>query len=105
MDPSHDMAEHVKKHIRVYLAVGTALIVGTILTVAMYYVHFESTTVTIAVALFIASVKASLVAGFFMHLISEKAAVYMIMTSTVFFVASLMALTLLSFQDVPALSS
>ena len=103
MEQSQDITNYVKKHIRIYLAVGCALLVGTILTVAMYYVHFESTALTIAVALFIATVKASLVAGFFMHLISEKTAVYLILSSTVFFVVSLMTLTIFSFHDVPGL--
>ena len=104
MDNSHDLAHHVKQHVKGYLIVGLALILGTVVTVAMYYVHFESTALTITLALFIASVKASLVAGFFMHLISEKTAVYIIMASTAFFFASLMALTLFSFNDVPALT-
>ena len=100
MGDTHDISKHVK----IYLLVFLALLVGTVITVAMYYVHFESTAVAVAVALFIASIKAFLVAGFFMHLISEKTAVYAIMASTMFFFASMMALTLFSFSDVPTVS-
>jgi cytochrome c oxidase subunit 4 len=94
---SHDLSRHV----RIYLAVFLALLVGTIVTVGMYYVHFQNVTVTITVALFIASVKASLVAGFFMHLISERKAIYAIMGCTVFFVAALLFLTVWSRDQVP----
>lgn len=53
-------------------------------TVGAYYVHLPSVALTVAVALFIASVKAFLVAGFFMHLISEKKMIYGILAATVF---------------------
>ena len=49
--------------------------------------------VNVAVALFIATVKAFLVAGYFMHLISEKKMIYGILVATVFFFAGLMFLT------------
>ena len=57
--------------------------------------------VTITVALFIATVKASLVAGFFMHLISEKKAIYAILMTTVFFFAGMMYLTVWSRGEMP----
>lgn len=94
-------AHNLSRHVRIYLAVFIALLVGTILTVSMYYVHFQNVTVTISVALFIASVKACLVAGFFMHLISERKAIYAIMGFTVFFLAALMFLTVWSRDQVP----
>lgn len=94
---SHDLSRHVK----IYLGVFLALLCGTILTVAMYYVHFEKMAVTIAIALFIASVKAFLVAGFFMHLISERKAVYAILSVTIFFFAAMMYLSVWSRDQVP----
>jgi len=96
--------EEIAKHVKVYLTVFAGLLLGTILTVAMYSVHFEQFAITVVVALFIAAVKAFLVAAYFMHLISEKTAIYAIMASTVFFVASLMALTLFAFGDIPSLA-
>ncbi len=90
-DP-HEVAEEVKKYIRVFVA----LLIGTVITVGLYYVYFESVAVTVAVALFIASIKAFLVAGFFMHLISERKMIYGILGSTVFFFAGMMYLTLWS---------
>src|SRR5438876_11680588 len=94
---SHD----ISKHIKVYVGVFVALLLGTILTVAMYYQHFDSVAVTVTIALFIATVKASLVAGFFMHLISEKKAIYAILLATVFFFAGMMYLTVWARGEMP----
>jgi cytochrome c oxidase subunit 4 len=100
MSDSHD-AHDLKKHIRIYLLVFFSLLVGTVLTVAMYYVHFSSMTTTITVALFIATVKALLVAGFFMHLISEKKAIYSTLAVTLFFFAAMMYITVWAKDQVP----
>ena len=78
-----------------------ALIVGTIITVGAYFVHIESMALTIALALFIASVKAFLVAGYFMHLMDEKKMIYGILASTVFFFIGLMGLTIWAMHDFP----
>jgi cytochrome c oxidase subunit 4 len=94
-------AHDIKKHVKIYLLVFGALLLGTFLTVFMYSVHFSSMAVTITIALFIATVKASLVAGFFMHLISEKKAIYAMMAATVFFFAAMMYLVVWSRAQVP----
>lgn len=100
---SHD-AHDVQKDVKKYLMVFGALIVGTIITVAAYFIHFHTFALTVAVALFIASIKAFLVAGYFMHLISEKKMIYGILASTVFFVVGLMFLTIWAMHDYPVLS-
>jgi cytochrome c oxidase subunit IV len=92
-DDHHDIASHVK----VYMYVFYALIVGTIITVAVSYVDLGE-RLNLMVGLFIASCKALLVAGYFMHLISEKKMIYGLLVVTVFFFASLMYLTLWSMQ-------
>jgi len=94
---SHDLSRQVK----IYLCVFIALLVGTLVTVGMYYVHFASMTVTITIALFIATVKGFLVAGFFMHLISERKAIYAILAATVVFFASMMYLTVYARSATP----
>ena len=99
---SDDLA-HMRRDIRVYLMVLGALLVGTIFTVWASYLDFGSRSINIVIALLIATVKASLVAGFFMHLISEKKAIYSILISTAFFFAGLMTLTLFSLHDFPRL--
>jgi cytochrome c oxidase subunit 4 len=96
--------DHIAHHVRRYLYVFAALIFGTILTVWASYIPFPSREINIAVALVIASCKAFLVAGFFMHLISEKKMIYGVLGFTVFFFTGLMALTLWSMGDFPPLT-
>ncbi len=93
--------EEIKKHVRTYIVIFIALLVGTCVTVGLYYVHFENFAVTVAVALFVATIKASLVAAFFMHLISEKKAIYALMSVTVFFFAAMMYLIVWSRGQLP----
>ena len=100
MSDAHDAAA-VKKAVRKYLIIFGALLVGTVVTVLASYVHFGapgSNTLNILVALLIASVKAFLVAGYFMHLISERKMIYGILLATVFFFAVLMYLTIWSME-------
>lgn len=96
---AHDHGHHahdVSKEVRKYLIVFFALLVGTALTVGAAYVDFGGASINIAVALFIATVKAALVAGFFMHLIDERKMIYGVLGATVFFFIGLMYLTLWS---------
>ncbi len=95
-------AAALQRHIKIYIAVFAGLLAGTIATVAAWkWGHFESIAITIAVALFIAVVKAFLVAGFFMHLISERKAIYVILLACVLFFAGLMYLTVWSRDQTP----
>jgi cytochrome c oxidase subunit 4 len=97
----HTATHDVAKDVRRYLIVFIALLGGTLLTVTMYYVHLPSVALTIAIALLIATIKASLVAGFFMHLISERKAIYAILAATFIFFAGLMCLTVWSRDATP----
>lgn len=93
--------DDIASHLKTYIGVFIALLVGTVITVSMYYVHFDSMALTIAIALFIASIKSFLVAAYFMHLISEKKAIYgILIVSAIFFVA-LGGLTLWGMHDPP----
>jgi len=98
----HSSPEYIKKAVRTYMFVGSALIVGTGLTVWASFIHFGSNAWNIAVALIIASVKSFLVAGYFMHLLSEKKAIYATLATTAFFFVALMGLTLWSMNDFPS---
>lgn len=93
--------EDFAHHVRRYLYVFYALIFGTIVTVLASYIPFGHRAINIGVALAIASGKAFLVAGFFMHLISERKMIYGILVFTAFFFVGLMFLTILSFSDLP----
>lgn len=95
MSDSHNPAEF-QAHVKRYLFVFYALIVGTVITVLASRVHIESVAWTVAIALFIACIKGFLVAAYFMHLISEKKMIYGILLATIFFFAGLMFLTIWS---------
>ncbi|MGH7975289.1 MAG: hypothetical protein ACREC8_01365 [Limisphaerales bacterium] len=56
----------------------------------------------VAVILVIACVNAFVVAGFLMHLLSEKKMIYTLLAFTVVFFAGLMGLTLYAMQDFPS---
>ena len=95
-------ADHadINRHVRVYLTVFASLMVLTGLTVAAWKWGPAASGPTIAVALGIAVVKASLVALFFMHLSAEKRLIYWVMILTVVFVIALLLLPLLTASDV-----
>ena len=83
MSDNHDTAS-MQDHVRVYLMVFGALGVLTVVTVLASYLKL-STSEGIFLALIIASVKASLVLGYFMHLITERKMIIWILVMTVFF--------------------
>jgi caa(3)-type oxidase subunit IV len=97
----HHHHEHVRLEQKRFLTVYAVLVVGTVLTVAMYYVHFEEMWQTIAVALLIASVKGSFVAAVFMHLWHGERDIYRIILYTAVVVAALFGLSIFSIFNVP----
>ena len=97
MSSDHSI-ESIKNHIRIYLIVFGALGVLTVITVLASYLEV-STSEGIFLALIIASVKASLVAGYFMHLISERNTIIWILLLTVFFFFAMIFLPLISNTD------
>jgi cytochrome c oxidase subunit 4 len=88
----------VKKEVRRYVVVFVALLCLTVLTVAVSYLNLP-TLPAILVALLVALVKGSLVASYFMHLISEKKAIYMALALTVVLFAVLMSLPIFAHSD------
>jgi cytochrome c oxidase subunit 4 len=93
-----DHAADIDRHVRIYVTVFVALMVLTIVTVAVSRFHLP-VPMAVTVALIVATVKGSLVACYFMHLISEKKLIYAILVLTVVFFAVLMALPILSYLD------
>ena len=85
-----DHAADIDRYVRIYVSVFVALMVLTIVTVAVSRFHLP-VHIAVAVALVVATVKGSLVACYFMHLISEKKLIYAVLVLTaVFFVALLL---------------
>lgn len=76
--------EDIKKHVRVYMIVFGSLAVLTIVTVAVGLLELPIIPALI-VGLVIALVKGGLVAGYFMHLVSERKVVYWVLLLTVVF--------------------
>jgi cytochrome c oxidase subunit 4 len=91
--------EDIRKHVRVYIGVFVALMVLTVITVGVAELHFLSTPAAIAVALFVAIIKGSLVALFFMHLSNERKGIYATLVLTVVFFAFLMAIPKFTEKD------
>jgi cytochrome c oxidase subunit IV len=86
-----DHAADIDRHVRVYITVFAALMVLTIITVAISYLHLP-VAAAVTVALLVATVKGSLVACYFMHLISEKKLIYAVLALTIVFFVALLAL-------------
>ncbi len=91
-------AADIDRHVRVYITVFVALMALTIVTVAISYLHLP-TAMAITVALFVATVKGTLVAGYFMHLISEKKLIYAVLILTAVFFVALMALPVVTHSN------
>ena len=83
-------AADIDSHVRTYIAVFVALMALTVLTVLAWKFLHLSLAGTIAVALAIATVKGSLVACFFMHLISERKLILAVLALTVVFFITLL---------------
>lgn len=84
----HNSPEYVAREKRKYLIVFGMLAILTVITVLVNRLDVPKGT-AIAIALIIASVKAGLVAAYFMHLISERRLIYAVLGITVFFFAML----------------
>jgi cytochrome c oxidase subunit 4 len=97
-DHSGDHAVDIDKHVRVYIAVFVALMVLTIITVAIARLHL-SVPVAVTIALLVATIKGTLVAGYFMHLLSEKKLILAVMALTVAFFVVLLALPVLTHEN------
>ncbi len=95
-------AEHVGKHVKVYVMVFAALSVLTIATVLAWTIgsHFSfSPFATVSTGLLIATIKGSLVALFFMHLSNERRFIYAALLLAGFFFFALLLLPLFSLLD------
>ena len=73
-----DHAVDIDRHVRIYITVFVALMALTIVTVAVSRFHLP-VPVAVTVALLVATIKGSLVACYFMHLISEKKLIYAVL--------------------------
>jgi cytochrome c oxidase subunit 4 len=70
-----DHAVDIDKHVKIYITVFVSLMALTIVTVVISRFHLP-VPIAVTVALLVALIKGSLVACYFMHLISEKKLIY-----------------------------
>src|SRR6266496_975480 len=97
MTSDHTAAD-IDRHVRVYITVFVALMALTLITVAISYLHLPL-PFAVTVALLVATVKGSLVACYFMHLISEKKLIYAVLGLTAVFFVALLALPALTVRN------
>lgn len=95
---SHLDIEATRKTIKLYLAIGAALLVFTGLTVGANQLHL-AVPAAITVALIIAIMKGSMVASVFMHLSHERRWIYGSLILTVLFFIVLMTIPLFTVLD------
>ena len=88
------MGEDIKHHIKTYRNVFFSLLILTVLTVAVSYIHFPYLWLGLFVGLAIASFKGYLVASEFMHLNDEKNWIYGTLIVTVLFLFVLLFMPL-----------
>jgi cytochrome c oxidase subunit 4 len=86
-----ESAEDIRKHVRIYIGVFVALAALTIITVGISYLRLPGFW-GIGFALLVALIKGSLVACYFMHLISEKTIIYWVLVLSLLFFVFLMFL-------------
>src|SRR5919108_4304979 len=97
-DMTGDHAVDIDKHVRVYITVFVALMVLTVVTVTVSRFHLP-VPIAVTVALIVAIIKGSLVACYFMHLISEKKLIYAVLALTGAFLIALMVLPVITVHD------
>jgi len=95
---TNDHAAEIDRHVRVYITVFVTLMALTIVTVAISYLHLP-VHLAVSVALFVAAIKGSLVACYFMHLISEKKVIYGVLVLTALFFIALLLLPVLTVRN------
>ncbi len=94
---AHDPAD-IDRHVRVYITVFVALMALTLVTVAISRFHLP-VPMAVTVALLVAGVKGSLVACYFMHLLSEKKLILAVLALTAVFFVVLLAVPFLTVND------
>jgi FtsH-binding integral membrane protein len=98
----HEHPVDFNNYLRRCLFIFIAIVCATSLMIWISYLpeHY-SWAEKVAMILAVAGANAFVVAGFLMHLISEKKMIYTLLVFTVFFVLGLFVLTICATQDFP----
>lgn len=94
------MGDHadLDRRVKTYILVFVALLVLTVITVAIARLHLPPAQ-AVTVALIVASIKGTLVAGYFMHMFSERKLIYWVLGFTVAFFLAVLLLPLFTTTD------
>ena len=84
----------------IYIFIGVLCAVSLMIFISYLPPHY-TWAVKVTMILCVASVNAFLVAGFLMHLFSEKKMIFTVLAFTVFFFAGLMGLTIWAMNGFP----
>jgi len=90
--PEQDLQD-VKRHVQQHIIIAIAVAVGTLTTLWTSQTNFGSFSLNVAITLGIAAVQAFMVAGFFMHLLSEKKMIYCFLVFTAVFFVVMIGIT------------
>lgn len=102
MSDAKEHSVNLNSYIRLCAVIFLVLICTTGAMIATSFAHLgDGWTLKVALILGIAVVNAFLVAGYLMHLLSEKKMVYTVLAFTVCFFAVLMGLTVWAMHDFP----
>jgi cytochrome c oxidase subunit 4 len=80
---AHAAHDDIRNHVKTYYMIFGALMALTIVTVAVSYLEL-ATPMAVSVALIVATIKGSLVAMYFMHLLHERKVIYWVLALTAF---------------------
>lgn len=86
--------QNIKKYVKVFIA----LMVLSGLTVFTHYLE-TSVAMGIAIAMVIASIKGTMVAGYFMHLFHEARLIYWVLVFTALFFVVILSLPVLTYLN------
>ena len=98
----HEHPVNFQNYLRRCLFIFIAILCATSLMIWISYLPEHYTwAAKVGMILAVATANAFVVAGFLMHLVSEKKMIYALLAFTVFFVIGLFALTLYAMNDFP----
>lgn len=100
MSESHpvDFKSYLRRCLYVFIAVVCAV---SLMIFISYLPPSYTWAMKVGLILAVACVNAFVVAGFLMHLLSEKKMIYTVLSFTLFFVAGLFVLTIYALHDFP----
>jgi cytochrome c oxidase subunit IV len=95
-----DHANHadIDRQVKTYIVIFITLMALTFVTVAISRIHLPVPT-AIALALVVASVKGSLVAAYFMHLVSERKLIWWVLWFTISCFIAVLLLPVVTYLD------